>query len=421
MQLIPAGSQPARASHTAKPDPVKVWNQIALESARARRASDADIARLAALVNVAMYDAVNNLSTGCGRADRTHALVPPDRAPSDGNEYAAASAAAHAVLERLFPENAARFAAQLAADLKALPGRSSVNAGRIYGSSIGAQVVAARSNDGSSPVQVGPPGYGVGQFTGAFAGIQYRNLKPFAIANPAEYVTGGPPALESVDYAAAFAEVKVIGSAALVDADKAAIYQYWSLSAGTAQPPGEWMKIAITVTEARAIDLEDKVRLFALVAMALADTVAPTVTTKLTYSSWRPLTAIRAAADDQNPETEANPKWSPRAGTAGSSPEHISGHSSFSAAAATVLAGFFCQDEIAFSHVSDSSLGGEARRFRSFSAAAAEAGRSRVLGGIHFEFSNQAGLEAGRGVASEILGKMLLKRRGKTHHGRCPL
>jgi hypothetical protein len=155
--------------------------------------------------------------------------------------------------------------------------------------------------------------------------------------------------------------------------------------------------------------------------MALADTVGPTFTTKFTYAAWRPGHAIPQAAEDENPHTEADLGWKPRAGGAGGTPEHTSGHSSFSAAAATVLAGFFCDDNIAFSHVSDSSPGGVARSFPSLSAAASEAGRSRVLGGIHFEFSNQVGLVAGRGVASEVLSKMLLRRQGKKHLGACPL
>ena len=61
--------------------------------------------------------------------------------------------------------------------------------------------------------------------------------------------------------------------------------------------------------------------------------------------------------------------------------------------------------------------GGPTRHYDSFSAAAAEAGRSRVGGGIHFEFSNQAGLVAGRGVSAEVLaGSLLLKRGGAGHN-----
>jgi hypothetical protein len=104
----------------------------------------------------------------------------------------------------------------------------------------------------------------------------------------------------------------------------------------------------------------------------------------------------------------------------GSSPEHRSGPRSFSAAAAAALAGFFRKDALPFALTTDSAPGGQARNYPSFSQAASEAGRSRVVGGIHFEFSNQAGLAAGRAIAAEILATKLLKTAGSTHFGACP-
>jgi len=86
-----------------------------------------------------------------------------------------------------------------------------------------------------------------------------------------------------------------------------------------------------------------------------------------------------------------------------------------------VLAGFFCADGITFTHVTDSAPGGLARTYPSFSAAATEAGRSRVFGGQHFEFSNQAGLRIGRSVGADVLAHQLLLAGGPTHHGECPL
>jgi len=73
-----------------------------------------------------------------------------------------------------------------------------------------------------------------------------------------------------------------------------------------------------------------------------------------------------------------------------------------------------------FGYATDSAPGGAAREYPSFSAAATEAGRSRVFGGQHFEFSNQAGLALGRGVAGEVLATALLTVDGPTHHGACP-
>lgn len=76
-------------------------------------------------------------------------------------------------------------------------------------------------------------------------------------------------------------------------------------------------------------------------------------------------------------------------------PEYTSGHSTFSGAASTVLASLPGTDQIEFTTGSDA-VPGDIRTFDSLSAAAGEAGRSRIYGGIHFQFSNRDSLEAGR-------------------------
>jgi hypothetical protein len=173
------------------------------------------------------------------------------------------------------------------------------------------------------------------------------------------------------------------------------------------------------VSARASLSLADAARLFALESMALADAVAPTYTTKATHWFWRPTTAIHWG-DDGNAATVADSGWVARAGSAGSSPEHYSGHSTFSASAASALAGFFCRDAISFTLASDSSPG-QTRTYASFSDAAREAGRSRILGGLHFSFSNEDALAAGGAIANEVLAKSLLRVSGPTHAGSCPL
>jgi membrane-associated phospholipid phosphatase len=90
-------------------------------------------------------------------------------------------------------------------------------------------------------------------------------------------------------------------------------------------------------------------------------------------------------------------------------PSYVSGHSTFSAAAATVLADFFGRDEIAFATDSDG-LPGVKRSFTKFSAAADEAGRSRIYGGIHWEFDNREGLALGRAIGRHVTRTLLLPR-----------
>ena len=403
-------------------NPVLVWNDLALQAVRATSASDAAAARAYAMLNVAVYDAVNGIDSANSLFGRGHALVPPNGAPRHGSRYAAAAAAADAVLRVVFPAQAPGFDAELAAELAALGNSSRVTTGRAWGTEVGQQVVAARQDDGSTPVEVQPGGTAPGEFRANWSGAQFRRLLPFGIQDPSRYVTSGPPPLTSPEYAAGFAEVQVIGNAAIPDADALATFQFWNSAAGTSQPPGEWIKVATIVTNAQLLrfSLSGTARLFALLGMALSDVVGPTFETKFRYHHWRPATAIREAESDDNPWTTADPTWAPRAGGIGGSPEHTSGHSSFAGAGTTVLAGFFCKDAIPFDLASDSTPN-VPRHYDSFSAAEFEAGRSRVLGGIHFEFSNRAGILAGRGVAQEILGNKLLRSFGPTHLGACPL
>jgi hypothetical protein len=53
---------------------------------------------------------------------------------------------------------------------------------------------------------------------------------------------------------------------------------------------------------------------------------------------------------------------------------------------------------------------GVVRQFTSFEQAAEEAGRSRIFGGIHYEFTNQAGQTLGRDVAAAVLERFSLAR-----------
>ncbi|HJT80362.1 MAG TPA: vanadium-dependent haloperoxidase [Chthoniobacterales bacterium] len=422
----------AQAAPAPAIDPVRTWNEQAITTVRAKNAIDAAAARLYAMVNIAMYDAVNGIeSRHKGKDNRASALVSPNGAPSDGDIYAAAVAAAHAVLVGVYPDRSPIYDMQRDNDLAALGSNNRVAKGEAWGANVGAQVVAARANDGSSPPEPPqPPGSGKGQFRGNFNNPQYRNMQPFGIANSLVYKGPGPADLMSLDYAVAFYVTKTLGNklpttdTPEANAHRDATFKFWALGNNTAQPPGAWVQVALDVLSRSALGLEDATRLMALETMAMADTVAPTFLTKYDFHHWRPVDAIHEATTpgDMNDLTDGDPGWMARA-SAGS-PEYWSGHSSFSAAAATVLAGFFCNDEISFNLTgdpNDPNAAGQTRSFSSFSAAAAEAGISRIYGGLHFPFSNTDGLEAGRAIAREILANKLLLLKGDTHFGQCPL
>ena len=146
-------------------------------------------------------------------------------------------------------------------------------------------------------------------------------------------------------------------------------------------------------------------RLMRVVNEGLADAAITCWETKYTYNLWRPITAIRNADQDGNPATTADPTWTPLWATPGF-PEYTSGHSTFSWTAATILTKMF-GDNYAFTSVSDPKVGGLTRNFTSFYQAAAEAGYSRVVGGIHFSFGNLGGQKAGQGIGEYVASKLL--------------
>ena len=106
-----------------------------------------------------------------------------------------------------------------------------------------------------------------------------------------------------------------------------------------------------------------------------------------------------------NPDTVTDPDWLPLLNTP-AFPEYVSGHSTFSGAASTVLASFLGCDQVPFT-VGSESLPGVTRSYDSLSAAAEEIGMSRIYGGIHFLSADLDGLASGRAIGSYVSKNLL--------------
>jgi hypothetical protein len=227
-------------------------------------------------------------------------------------------------------------------------------------------------------------------------------MTPFGIASKTPYASGPPPALISAAYAADLNEVKLMGRQDC-DPVRNEISQFWLAEAGTARETGLWLQAAIAVARQQGTvrSVSDTVRLFALVGMAVADAVIVSWETKATYFAWRPTVAIREADTDGNPLTPADPMWLSRIGSPGGSPEYNSGTATFGGAASRVMEQFFCRPKLNFCFETEGAIGGP-RCYSSPLDAAMEAGRSRIIQGIHFQFSNEDGRRAGRAIGNEI-------------------
>jgi membrane-associated phospholipid phosphatase len=383
------------------------WNQVFLDTFKADRVLPLYFSRDAAIVHAAIYDAVNDI-------DRSYTPFFADvQAPRGASLEAAAAQAAHDTMVALFPAHQATFDATLAADLVGIPpGRARL--GTAVGQAVAQQILAWRSTDGSTAQLTYVPGTAPGDWQPtppAFAPAvapQWGSVTPFCIPSDSAFRPPPPPALTSADYTAAFNEIKSLGAAnsSTRTAEQSQIARFWYGAAGTYTATGYWNQIAQEVAQQRGDSLVQDARLFALLNLAQADAYFAVWDAKYTYNFWRPVTAIRAADTDGNPDTAADPAWTPFLVTP-AHPSYNSGHSGISGAAAAVLAAFFGTDAIPFSFSSDG-LPGVMRSYASFSAAAQEVSDSRVYAGIHWRFDVQAGQVMGNEVGDYIVTHFLL-------------
>jgi len=143
--------------------------------------------------------------------------------------------------------------------------------------------------------------------------------------------------------------------------------------------------------------------------LSFADGVIAFYDAKYTYNFWRPVTAIRAAATDGNPDTDADPNWLPEVGNTTPDPSYPGAHAVISRAGAEVLISFFREHDFDFSVTSEVMPGVE-RSFTSFKAAAEEAKQSRLFAGVHFPFDLSTGQRLGADVADFVVDNFLTPR-----------
>jgi membrane-associated phospholipid phosphatase len=392
--LIPLGATSADA------DVVTDWNTAALNAIRIDRTSPPRASRALAILHVSVYDAVNGIS----RTNETYFVQ--SKVPASASKEAAASAAAHEVLVGLFPASASSFDSLYNATLAAIRNGPQKAAGIAWGESVADQILTWRANDNADAIVVAPSSTGPGYWVPtpqAFAPYllpQWGFVAPFGMPLGAQFRPPGPPALDSTKWVSNYNEVKAFGAAvgSARTAEQSQIALFWADGAGTETPPGHWNHIAQQVGAAMGNTMEQNTRLFALLNIAMADAAICAWDAKYIYDFWRPVTAIRAGDTDGNPATAPDPTWSSFIVTP-PFPDYVSGHSTISAAAATVLAMFYGTDNISFITGSDF-MPGVFRSFSSFSAAADEAAISRVYGGIHFRFASEDGLASGAGIGA---------------------
>jgi hypothetical protein len=396
---VPVAVAPAaaQAGSAATPNAVITWNTHAQTAIyEVARQSPTTTTRSFAMVQGAVYDAVNAIA---GTPYEPYLIAPRTR-PGDSAPAAVATAAYHVLLS-LFPDQAESLRAQYDESLAAIPDGRSKRGGIAVGEDAAAAMIAARRDDGAFSDATWRVGTAPGEWRPTppdfvNVGAWFATLKPFVIRDAGDFRTPGPPPLTSAAYARDLNEVKALGSATSTvrtpDQTEAAIW--WDDLRLV-----EW-EIKRQLATTQRLGTLQTARMFAMVDVATADTLIACYQEKKRWSFWRPVTAIPLADTDGNPDTAADPDWTPLRVTAPST-EYPSGHACYTAATMAGLRKFFGRDDLSFSaHSTDS---GTTRHYDSLSKAMAELVEARVWAGVHYRTAAVHGERLGATVARDVL------------------
>lgn len=444
-------ARPAHAAYT--PSVLIAWEQSLLAAIAATRTQAPVAARAISMVFEAVYnawagyDAVAAFTLGGLARQPAAARTTPLKSIACGH-------AAYTVLCNLFPSRKGSFDGLLVSATPSSGNTTADSAAATVGRAAGNALIAARQHDGANQLgNLAPGAYsdwtgyvpvntpdqlvvptrwqplrvvdtGTGQtVVQGFLTPHWSKVRPFALWAAHAYRPAFSPA------APTSAELwEMVNLSAALDGTMKAQVDLWAGNPGTVSPPGQWVQIAELVSAHDGHTLDKDVKLFFGLGQALLDASIAAWDAKRAYDSVRPISAVRHYLRGQTLRAWGGPgkgtvsmpaeQWAPYQRPTNPSPpfpEFISGHSTFSQAAASVMGGLRASDGINFKLVLPAgAIAWEAPpqplqpvtfNFTSLPEAAQAAGYSRRLGGIHFERGDLNGRSTGRAVGDLVLAK----------------
>ena len=382
-------------SIAARADAVLDWNAIAVSTAVANKQNPYAQARYAAIVQLAVFEAVNSIT------DEYQPYLGTITAPPDASPDAAAIEAAYQVLINYFPSSQATRYADYLNSMSSIPDGPAKTDGIAAGDAAAAAMIALRANDGSSPPQFyipGPPLPGAWQATPSCpvvngvavgTGLQWQNVTPFGIRSASDFLLDPPPSLTSEAYRKAYNEVMTVGSVNSTQRppDRANVALFYAASS----PTQVFNQAAEQVAVQQGGSLTKNARVLALINMAMSDSLVASFLNKYTYIFWRPETAIHASGDSG---------WAPFIVTP-CFPSYPSNHGSAGNAAAAVLSRLYgdCGHSITLTNPAVPTI---VLHYTSFRQITDDISDARVYGGIHFRTDQVAAQHLGRAVGRAV-------------------
>jgi hypothetical protein len=416
-----AGLTPAAAVAATEPaNMVLVWNENAVnvisQPATVTPPGLGQAPPLSALhvamVHGAIYDAVNAIDGG------HEPYLDGLSAPSTASQAAAVAQAAHDVLYGITPAaNTAvrtRIDDMLTASLGLIDAGQAKTDGIEIGADAAAAMLEARADDGRFDSEPFVTSTDVGKWrlvppaSNNVLG-QFATVTPLTLRDPGQFTTEGMPAVTSEQYAAEFNEVKALGAQSGSTRTAAQ-----TLMAGfyTANPVLFYNAGLRVIATGQGLSTSDQASLFARTSMGGADALISCWHNKKVWYAWRPQTAIREAANDDNPLTSPDPEWLSLFATPGY-PDEPSGYNCYTGGFWHSARYFFGTDKMAFSLTSpgvpaNAAVGNpigvpsSTRSFTRFSDVVADTIEGRILNGFHFRTADVHGAWIGKKTAQWI-------------------
>ena len=428
------GAPGDRASYTGqilKPENRSVvfdWVDAALQQVRDQRLAPPRAAYVCSLPMAAGFLAANGI---VGAYDEPFGIGagPGGADPEIAYGVAFAIAAAEAFQQPFLFERLAF--------LDRFSGSEAKSLGVAWGRRVGEKLLDMRTGDGSEPSKVN---YYLGRYPRRTDSLRWRPTGPFYSASPGPAfasfarclypgqgkiapwtMTGGAqfrvpdfhdPA--SPEFAREFDAIRRLGGAdsKIRTADQSEIALFWEDGPWGITPPGRMIYIGVQLLQDRGLAFIDLARAFALIGMTQCDASIFAWDSKCHHDIVRPESAIRVRAPafaNPDPRVAAQANWRSYLPTP-EFPAYPSGHSTFAAAGAEMIALLHGSDDVSFSGRSPDlvlwpQLRGVTRRWTSLKQAAEENGMSRLYGGVHWEIDHTEAVKAGQAIARQAFRK----------------
>jgi len=369
------------------------WNEKAVAFVTPRMAPAAG-QRVVAIMQVAMFDAVNSIE----RRYRPYLIQLP--AALTTSKEAAAAAAAGTILVGLYPQEA-DLKSGMAAYLATIPDSDAKSEGIKLGEAVAAKILEVRHNDGADA----PDAYqyktkpGVYVPTPITVSSTWPNVKPFALTSTSQFRPEPPIALDSKEWATDYNEVKDFGSKTSTkrSARQTEDGRFWLITGPQSSEP-----VVRQIVTAKKMSLSDSARFMALTAVAGADAGIAVFEAKYRYEFWRPITAIRNGDSDGNPATERDATWQPIDNTP-MHPEYPCAHCIISGAIASAIEAALGTADIPQVAMTSPTAPGVTHRWTSIRAYNDEVSHARIWAGFHYRFSVRVGQDMGRKIGEYVV------------------